>query len=501
MTTKRCTELVPVQRITKEKNMSLTTAETPPQVEPIAPAPAATIETPTNPQPAIAQSQIAQPATATGDVAQTTDTSQQIEEQVDQTSRLHELIATDAEHGFQNYGRLPVAFVRGQGARLWDVDGKEYLDFLGGIAVVTLGHSHPEITRAISEQAATLMHTANLYYIEPQVHLAEKLSQLSGGMRAFFCNSGAEANEAALKLVRKYFSSQSAAQNVTTQNVDAPSDSTQNNAQSSTRFEIISIEDSFHGRTYGSLAATGQPKYHEGFAPMPQGFRYVPRNDFAALKAAVNEQTAAILLEPIQGESGIWPCDNEYLQQVRALCDEHGLLLVMDEVQAGIGRTGKFFAHEWSGIAPDIIVLAKGLGNGVPIGALLARDEVAKALVPGTHGCTFGGNFLSCAAALATLRVLESENLMQNALEVGDYFQEQLQSLDFISDVRGSGLMIGATTTNSIARELMKTSLQRGLIFNAIGDSYLRFLPPLTISRADVDEAMTTLRAAYQELN
>lgn len=475
--------------------MSLTTAETPPQVEPIAPAPAATIETPTTPQP-----QMAQPATATGDVAQTTDTSQQIEEQVDQTSRLHELIATDAEHGFQNYGRLPVAFVRGQGARLWDTSGKEYLDFLGGIAVVTLGHSHPEITRAISEQAATLMHTANLYYIEPQVHLAEKLSQLSGGMRAFFCNSGAEANEAALKLVRKYFSSQNTdVQNVTTQNADAQSDSTQSSAQSSTRFEIISIFNSFHGRTYGSLAATGQPKYHEGFAPMPQGFHYVPRNDFAALKAAVNEQTAAILLEPIQGESGIWPCDVEYLQQVRALCDEHGLLLVMDEVQAGIGRTGKFFAHEWSGISPDIIVLAKGLGNGVPIGALLARDEVAKALVPGTHGCTFGGNFLSCAAALATLRVLESEDLMQNALEIGDYFQSQLQACDWISEVRGSGLMIGATTTTPIARELMKTSLQHGLVFNAIGDTYLRFLPPLTISKTDVDEAMTILRAAYQK--
>ena len=494
MTAKRCAELVPVQRIFKEKHMSLTTAETPPQAATIAPAPAATIETPTT-------TQTAQPATATGDVAQTTDTSQQIEKQVADDSRLHELIATDAEHGFQNYGRLPVAFVRGQGARLWDIDGKEYLDFLGGIAVVTLGHSHPEITRAIAEQAATLMHTANLYYIEPQVHLAEKLSQLSGGMRAFFCNSGAEANEAALKLVRKYFSSKNAeAQDGTAQNADKQSDSTQNDAQSSTRFEIISTFDSFHGRTYGSLAATGQPKYHEGFAPMPQGFRYVPRNDFAAMKAAVNEQTAAILLEPIQGESGIWPCDNEYLQQVRALCDEHGLLLILDEVQAGTGRTGKFFAHQWSGIAPDIIVLAKGLGNGVPIGALLARDEVAKVLVPGTHGCTFGGNFLSCAAALATLRVLESDNLMQNALDVGSYFQSQLQACDWICDVRGNGLMIGATTTTPIARELMKIALQRGLIFNAIGDTYLRFLPPLTISRADVDEAMTILRAAYQEL-
>ena len=450
----------------------------------IAPAPAATISTETVD---FSTAPTTQPATASSDIAQTPDTSAQNADHVAPTSRLHELIATDAEHGFQNYGRLPIAFVRGEGARLWDTENREYLDFLGGIAVVTLGHSHPEITRAISEQAATLIHTANLSYIEPQVHLAEKLSQLSGGMRAFFCNSGAEANEAALKLVRKYFNSQN--------------DNAQNaNAQSSTRFEIISIEDSFHGRTYGSLAATGQPKYHEGFAPMPAGFRYVPRNDFAALKAAITNQTAAILIEPIQGESGVWPCDIEYLQQVRALCNEHGLLLVFDEVQCGIGRTGKFFAHQWSGVAPDIIVLAKGLGNGVPIGALLAREEVAKVLVPGTHGCTFGGNFLSCAAALATLRVLESENLMQNALEVGDYFQAQLQACDWVSDVRGRGLMIGATTTKPVARELMKASLQHGLIFNAVGDSYLRFLPPLTISRADVDEAMTILRAAYQEI-
>lgn len=440
------------------------------------PAPAATTEAHTT-----AETPAATVPTATADVAQTSATSAQTEAQLPDDSRLHQLVATDAQHGFQNYGRLPIAFVRGEGARLFDTENREYLDFLGGIAVVTLGHSHPAITRAISEQAATLIHTANLYYIEPQVRLAEKLSQLSNGMRAFFCNSGAEANEAALKLVRKYFS--------------------QKSDTSSTRFEIISTEESFHGRTYASLAATGQPKYHEGFAPMPQGFAYVPRNDFAALKAAVNERTAAILLEPIQGESGIWPCDKEYLQNVRALCDEHGILLMFDEVQAGIGRTGKFFAHQWSGVAPDIITLAKGLANGVPIGALLARDEIAKVFVPGTHGCTFGGNFLSCAAALATLRVLEDENVMRNALEVGCYFFGELQHLDFISDVRGLGLMIGATTTQPIARELMKASLNGGLIFNAVGDSYLRFLPPLTITRADVDEAIAKLRAAFQELN
>ncbi len=393
------------------------------------------------------------------------------------TVSLSDLVETDARCGIQNYGRLPVAFTRGEGARLWDSNGKEYLDFLGGIVVVTLGHSHPKITEAIARQAQTLLHTSNMFYIEPQVLLAQKLSELSGGMRAFFCNSGTEANEAAIKIARKF-------------QADNGED----------RFEIITALDSFHGRTYGALAATGQPKYHEGFAPMPEGFFYVPQNDIDALASVVTERTAAVMLEPIQGESGIRPASDDYLQAARKICDEHGALLIFDEVQCGVGRTGKFFASEWSGVSPDVISLAKGLGNGVPIGALLARDEVAKALVPGTHGCTFGGNFLSCAAALATLGVLRDENLMQNAQTQGEYLTRRLREWgekeDLVSEVRGRGLMLSAQLSKPIARELMKASLENGLVLNAVGDDILRFLPPLCISQSDVDEAIEKLENA-----
>lgn len=394
-------------------------------------------------------------------------------------STLQDLIAIDAACGIQNYGRLKLGFRRGSGARLWDTEGKEYLDFLGGIAVVTLGHCHPGVTDAIARQAATMVHSSNIYIIEPQVKLAQRLSGLSGGMRAFFCNSGAEANEAALKMARKYFSDRDEGE----------------------RDDVISAIDGFHGRTYGSLAATGQPKYHHGFEPMPAGYRHVPLNDITALEAAVGDRTAAIMLEPIQGESGIWPCSDEYLEAARHLCDAHGLLLIFDEVQCGMGRSGRFFAHEWTGVKPDIITMAKGLGNGVPIGALLARDEVAGAFVPGTHGCTFGGNFLSCAAALATLDALETEDLMQNAARVGSYFVEQLRNWDILSDVRGRGLIVGASTTQPIARDLMMAALEQGLVINAVGDSMLRFLPPLSITTADVDEAMEKLRRAHATLN
>jgi predicted acetylornithine/succinylornithine family transaminase len=431
------------------------------------------------------------PVTATSDVAQGNETSEQLLEsgQVSASGQLfgsngasvEELVETDARVGIQTYGRLPIAFTKAKGARLWDGKGKEYLDFLGGIAVITVGHSHEAVTAAITRQAETLMHSSNLYYIEPQVKLAEKLHELSGGMRAWFCNSGAEANEAALKLARKHAKSKDAA-----------------------RYEIITTFDSFHGRTYGSLAATGQPKYHEGFEPMPGGFVYVHRNDVEALEAAVNERTAAILLEPIQGESGINPFSDAYLQRARELCDEHGLVLMFDEVQCGMGRTGKFFAHEWTGVRPDIVTLAKGLGNGVPIGALLAVEDVAASFVPGNHGCTFGGNFLSTAAALATIEVLQSEKLMQNSLEVGAYFTQQLEvwgeKTGIIKEVRGRGLMIGAELSKPVARDLMKACLENGLVFNAVGDTVLRFLPPLCITRADVDEAMTKLNDALSAI-
>ena len=390
------------------------------------------------------------------------------------------LQTTDAESAFQNYGtRIPVAFARGEGAHLWDVEGREYLDFLSGIAVTTLGHAHPRVTEAIAQQAGQILHTGNYFYIEPQVKLAARLHELTG-MRAFFCNSGTEANEAALKLVRKWQKDNGRAE----------------------RVEIITTHNSFHGRTYGSLAATGQPKYHEGFAPLPAGFRYVSLNNEDELRAAVNEKTAAIMLEPIQGESGVIPCDDDFLQLARELCDAHNALLICDEVQAGMGRTGKFFGHEWSGIRPDIITIAKGLANGVPIGALLAREEVAQSFTPGTHGSTFGGNFLSCAAALTTLDVLFEENLMTNAAHVGDYFQARLwhwaERTQAVREVRGCGLMVGVALEKPVARELMLECLKNGLVFNAIGTHTLRFLPPLIISNDDVDEAMKTLAQAYE---
>jgi acetylornithine/N-succinyldiaminopimelate aminotransferase len=420
------------------------------------------------------------PPKASSDIAQSAQTSAQIEHEVDE-KKLHSLVESDAQVGVQNYGRLSVGFKRGQGARLWDHAGKEYLDFLGGIAVVTVGHCHPLVTEAIARQAQTLVHTSNIYYIEPQVELARKLHALSGGMRAFFCNSGAEANEAALKITRKYF-----------------------HGRGEDKFEIITTTDSFHGRTYAALAATGQPKYHEGFAPMPGGFRCVAHNDIEALKSAINPDTAAIMLEPIQGESGVRPSDEAYIQAARTLCDEHGLLLIFDEVQTGIGRTGTFFAWEQMGARPDIVTIAKGLGNGVPIGAMLAREEVAKAFVPGTHGSTFGGNFLSCAAALATIQALEEEGLMERAQNVGKYLQEQLQAWGeksgLIESTRGRGLMVGAALTQPIARELMKAALERGLVFNAVGDTTLRFLPPYCISEADVDEAIAKIDAAWRDV-
>lgn len=390
---------------------------------------------------------------------------------------LMELIEVDARCGIQNYGRMPVAFIRGEGSRLWDTAGKEYLDFLSGIAVVPLGHAHPKVTAAITKQANTLLHTSNIFQIEPQIRLAEKLSELSGGMRAFFCNSGAEANEAAIKIVRKW------------QNKKDPE-----------KYEIITLEGGFHGRTYGGLAATAQPKYHEGFGPMPGGFTYLPYNDIEALRVAVSEKTAAVMLEPIQGESGIRPVTDEYLREARKLCDEFGALLLLDEVQSGMGRTGKFFAAEWAGVKADVITMAKGLGNGVPIGALLATSEVASALVPGTHGCTFGGNFLSTAAALATIEALFEEGLMANSLKQGEYFSRRLrewgEKTGLVSQVRGRGLMVSAVLRKPVARELLKNALTGGLVLNAVGDDVLRFLPPLNITEADVDEAMQKLEAA-----
>ena len=401
-----------------------------------------------------------------------------------QTSLLAELQQLDAAHAFQNYGtRLPYAFVRGQGARLWDDGGREYLDFLGGIAVVVMGHNHPRVTAAIAHQASQILHTSNFFYIEPQVELAAKLGEMSGGMRAFFCNSGAEANEAAIKIARRYAYDRGETE----------------------RNEIVTLWKSFHGRTLGALAATGQPKYQEGFGPLPGGFKHVHLNDIEDLRANVTEKTAAVMFETILGESGVLELDAAFVRAAREICDEKGALLILDEVQCGMGRTGQFFAHSWYDVEADMIPLAKGLANGVPIGAVLAREQIARALTPGSHGTTFGGNFLASAAALATLQAMEDENAMENAARVGAYFGRQLSDwggqTGLATQSRGRGLMLGLELNRPIARDLMLKSLENGLVFNAVGDSILRFLPPLTISEADVDEAMEKLDASWRALS
>ncbi len=368
--------------------------------------------------------------------------------------------------------RLPVVFVRGEGMKVWDADGREYLDFLAGIAVNGLGHSHPALVEAIREQAGTLMHVSNLYHVPQGPALAKKLVELSGMGRAFFCNSGAEANEAAIKLARKW--------------------SKENRGQD--RFEIITTLGSFHGRTLTTVTATGQPKYHQGFEPMVPGFKYVPYNDIAALEAAVGENTCAIMLEPIQGESGVHPATQEYMQAIRRICDEKGLLLILDEIQTGLGRTGKWFGFEHYGVKPDIMSLAKTLGGGFPIGACLATEEVASGFQPGNHSSTFGGNPLACAAGLAALQTIEDEGLVENAAEVGAYFKDALERLkekrDDIKEIRGIGLMVAMETSRDDAQKIGARCLQEGLIVNSIGGSIIRFLPPLIATKDDVDAAV-----------
>jgi predicted acetylornithine/succinylornithine family transaminase len=391
---------------------------------------------------------------------------------------LNAIIQKTDDYLIKTYGRSPaVAFVRGQGARLWDTDGKEYLDFLGGIAVVAVGHCHPKVTAAIQKQAETLIHTSNLYHIAPQAILAEKLFHLSGGYKSFYCNSGAEANEGAFKLARKHGSL----------------------APCGRKHEIISALGSFHGRTLMALTATGQTKYQQGFEPLVPGFKHVPFNDLDALRNAVTEHTCAIILEPIQGESGIYPCTPEYLQGAAALCKQNGLLLILDEVQTEIARTGKTWAHEYYDVQPDIITLAKSLGNGVPIGAILAKPEIAASFQPGDHASTFGGNFLACAAAIATLEVIEEENLVENAAKVGNYFIARLREMDGIADVRGMGLMLGAQFAEPKARDIQNACIANGLLVNAIGDNVIRFEPPLNITTADVDEAMGILHKSMSQ--
>ena len=364
--------------------------------------------------------------------------------------------------------RLPVTFVRGDGCLLYDEEGREYLDLVAGIAVNVLGHSHPDIARALTGQARTLIHTSNLYYTRPQVELARRLVELSFPSRVFLCNSGAEANEAAIKIARKWG----------TRNRDGA-------------FEIITAEGSFHGRTLATVTAGGQHKYSDPFKPLPDGFVHVPFNDLDAIKAATTERTVAVMLEPVMGEIGIIPAARGYLAGVRKWCDEKGLLLILDEVQTGIGRTGKWFAYQHHGITPDVMTLAKGLGGGIPIGACLASPR-ADVFEPGDHGSTFGGNPLACTVALSVLAVVERDGLVGHAAEMGEMLNGVLQTLG-AKDVRGLGLMQAAEFAEPHAKAFQQSCLEAGLIINAVDENSIRLVPPLIITAAEIDRAQATM--------
>ncbi|WP_395094194.1 acetylornithine transaminase [Armatimonas sp.] len=379
----------------------------------------------------------------------------------------------DQSHVMTTYARQPIELVRGEGCWLFDSDGKRYLDFLAGIAVCSVGHAHPYLTKAISDQAATLMHASNLYLTQPQARLARRLMELSDFERVFFCNSGAEAIEAAIKLSRKY-----------------------GRAIAQSKVRIVTAINSFHGRTLAAVTATGQPKYHEPFAPLPPGFDYVPFNDLEALEAIITDDTCAVLLEPIQGESGVHPATLEYLTKARELCDKHKALLILDEVQTGVGRTGKMWAYQQYGVVPDVMTLAKGLGGGVPIGACLARGAAAETLKPGDHGSTFAGNPLCTAAANAVLDILADERLTQNAATVGAHLKERLKPL---GAPRGMGLMIGLELDKPIAKKVVAEALALGLIINATGDTTLRIIPPLILTKELADEGVKLLEQAIEK--
>ncbi len=379
------------------------------------------------------------------------------------------------------YSRSPVAIVRGNGCRVWDADGREYLDFVSGLAVNNLGHCHPRVVETIKEQASRLLHVSNLYHIETQARLAETLCKNSFANRVFFCNSGAEANEAAIKLTRKYFDDRGEGE----------------------RYSIITAINSFHGRTMATLSATGQDKFHKGFDPLMDGFTYVEFNDIGRLRSAIDDKTAAIMLEPIQGEGGVHISDDNYFRDVRSICDEHDILLILDEVQTGMGRTGRLFAHEHYGITPDIMTLAKGLGGGLPIGAMLAREDIASSFTPGTHASTFGGNPLVTSAGLAVMDVLLEDGFLKDVEENGLYLMDRLDALkqrfDFIKDVRGKGLMIGMELSIP-GSDIVRSALDRGLLINCTCEKILRFLPPLVITKHEIDSMLKILEDVLKEV-
>ncbi len=384
-------------------------------------------------------------------------------------------IPATSPHVMNTYGRVPIALQRGQGCRVWDVNGKEYLDALGGIAVNTLGHNHAKLVPALQHQLTQLIHTSNYYHVPLQEQLAQLLVERSGMSNVFFCNSGLEANEAALKIARKFGHDQG---------IEKP--------------EVVVYEKAFHGRSIATLSATGNPKVQAGFGPLVEGFIRVPQNDIEALRRATegNPNVVAVFFETIQGEGGVNPMRIEYLQQLRKLCDERGWLMMIDEVQCGMGRTGKWFAHQWAGIVPDVMPLAKGLGSGVPVGAVVAGPKAANVLQPGNHGTTFGGNPLAMRAGVETIRIMEEDGLLQNAATVGAHLQaalrRELGSLDGVKEVRGQGLMIGVELAKPCG-VLVQRAADAGLLISVTADSVVRIVPPLILTTTEADAIVALL--------
>jgi len=380
------------------------------------------------------------------------------------------------------YSRYPLLLVRGKGTRVWDLEGEEYLDFVSGLAVCNLGHCHPKVVKAIQDQAEKLIHVSNFYYIEPQIQLASLLCKHSFADKVFFCNSGAEANEGALKLARKYAKEK----------------------MGKDRYEIITMERSFHGRTLATLTATGQEKFHKGYEPLMPGFKYVPFNDVGAVKNAIDSKTCAVMVEPIQGEGGVNCPSGGYLKALREICDEKGLLLIYDEVQVGMGRTGKLFAYEHDGVEPDMLTLAKSLAGGVPIGALLIQKGIADSFKPGDHASTFGGNPLATAAGVAALTTILEEKMLENCQEMGDYFISRLGEIKgkfpFVKEVRGKGLILGMELKvdgSSIVHEMLK----KKILINCTMGNVLRFLPPLIVTKEEIDRVVNALEEVFRGIS
>jgi acetylornithine/N-succinyldiaminopimelate aminotransferase len=393
-----------------------------------------------------------------------------------------DIIQLTEKHVAGTYGRYPIALVKGKGCKVWDKSGKQYIDFVSGLAVDNLGHCHPAVVSAIKKQAEKLIHVSNLYHIEPQSQLAEKLTSLSFADKIFFCNSGTEANEGAIKLARKYFFDQG----------------------QSGKTEIITMHNSFHGRTLGSLSATAQKKFHTGFKPLLPGFKYVPFNDLPSAQKAITKKTCAILVEPLQGEGGVNIPDPSYIKGLKKLCKEHGILLIFDEVQTGFGRTGKLFAYELYKTKPDIMTLAKALGGGVAIGALAGTNRVMKSFVPGTHAATFGGNPLACSAALATLKIIAEKKFLEKANETGTYFLKRLKEIarenSIVKEARGIGMFL-ALELNKPGSDIVIDCMKQGFLINCIQQNILRFIPPLIISRKEIDSLIHVLIASLNKLN